>query len=100
MRCLHDMQVAEAEECFEDAEIVCEGIQCWLGDRQVSYRTVQALLRLLLVSESGDRQVHRYTLNDCGRGVLRRPALAEEIAHALRAGGAFTITPDARLQMT
>ena len=96
--CLTEMREAEDAENYEDAEIVCEGIRCWLGDCQVSYSTVQGLLRLVLVSDTSDSGVHRYTINDTGRGVLLRPELAAEVERVLAAGGAFSITATGHLE--
>lgn len=88
---LTELDKAECEERFDDAEIVCDGIECWLGYRRVSYRTVKALLKLMALSfdESGGAQ--HYTLNDTGRAIQGRPALAKEIYAAVLKGRPFTL---------
>lgn len=98
LRVLEDMRAAEETGELEDAELVCDGRECWRGDHKTSRATVTRLLQLTLVSSSnwsGGSEV--MTLNDAGRAVLRRPDLAGELAAALQQGAPFTIGPDDKL---
>lgn len=97
-RLLVAMRTAEEANDLEDAEIVCDGIECWLGDVRTSRATVNRLLCLTLVSESswgGGTDV--FTINDAGRAVLKRPELADELATALASGRPFTVTDEGTL---
>lgn len=88
LRVLQGIADAEAADALEDAESVCDGLQCWRGDDQTSLATVNALLKLTLVSPSswpGGSDVY------IGRAVLRRPELAVEVQAALVAGKPFTV---------
>lgn len=99
LRLLEGMRSAEESGRLEDAELMCDGLECWRGDDKTSRATVDRLLKLTLVSFSswsGGAEV--MTLNDAGRAVLRRPALAGELAAALQQGAPFTIGPDDTLQ--
>jgi len=37
----------------DDAEIACEGLECWIDLRRTNWRTVNALIRLCLVKPDG-----------------------------------------------
>jgi hypothetical protein len=98
LRVLKGMLDAEAADDLENAELVCDGGQCWRGDDHTSPATVKRLLQLTLVSPSswgGGSDI--YLLNDFGRATLRRPELASEIEKALLAGRPFTLSSDDRL---
>jgi len=91
-RCLAEMIEAESEERFEDAEIVCDGQSCWLGDRRVRRQTVTALLRLVAISDRNDGgSVERYAINSVGRSIHADPTMATSVAVAIMRGGGFTI---------
>ena len=94
MQILREMHDATVREDFENAEIVCEGIECWLGIRRVACVTVDMLLRLVCLSEDSENKVRRYTINGTGEAVLRRPELVEEIAQALVSRKPFSIKND------
>lgn len=80
------------------AEIVCEGIEAWIGNRRTTRATVDQLLYFTLVSEAyGDGFGQGYTVylpNDTGRAALRRPAVLAEILEAFEKGGSFTVRDD------
>ena len=99
LRVLDGMRAAEERGELEDAELACDGLECWRGDDKTSRATVTRLLQLTLVSPSawsGGSEV--MPLNDAGRAVLRRLDLASELAVALQRGVSFTIGPDDRLR--
>lgn len=79
---------------YYNAEIVCDGLQCYIGSRSTSRRTVTALLRHLAISENRDGKMARYTINETGRAILRRPEIISEIERALLTGGSWTIRDD------
>ena len=98
-RALREMAVAESEDRFEDAEIVCDGGECWLGERQVARRTVRGLLNLLAIKEDGyGGGAEHFCLQDIGRALLRRPALADEVEYAVLAGRRFMVDKNHQLQ--
>ncbi len=68
-RVLARMLEAEQAEQFEDAELVCEGRQCWVGLEQTSRAVVNELLREVLIRDIGEggKGAERYTLNEDGR---------------------------------
>jgi len=88
---LQAMAKAEAENNLEDAEIVQEGGQCWVGLERISPRTVERLLQLCLLRHEGSGGCDRYTLNEEGRRMAADPnyvplidAKLRELAYALR----------------
>lgn len=92
MRCLGDMIKAEQEGRYEDSEIVCDGLWCWLGERRVHRKTVRALLRLVAISEQSDSGgVQRFVINGVGRSIKDDPKMADSIAVAIMRGGGFSI---------
>jgi hypothetical protein len=99
-RVLRGMRDAEVADELDEADIMCDGGQCWRGDDRTSRDTVNRLLGLLLISECswGGGSEH-FTLNDSGRAVLRRPELADELKAAVLEGRAFTIDADDRIQL-
>ena len=88
---LEDMRTAEQKETYDDAEIVCDGSECWVGLRRISRRTVDGLLRLAAISPEKFDKSSVYVLNDTGRALLKRPELATELRLALYQGRSFTI---------
>lgn len=66
------MHRAEVRDDLENAEIVCDHGDCWLGDRKISRRTVDTLLLGIFISQSsiaGD--LERYVLNSTGRDTVK-----------------------------
>lgn len=81
-----------------EGEIVCDGLACWLGDRQISRSTVAVLLHHLAIKDVSDvKGIDRYAINETGEAIVRRPQLAYEILEAVKVGRAFT-TVDDRVQ--
>lgn len=95
LRLLREMASAEAEERWEDAEIVRDGRSCWLGCDPVRGRDLDDLVSLTALSNSGEEKgLERFVLNGTGRALMRRPELADAIRSAIRQGGPFTIEGD------
>jgi hypothetical protein len=83
-------------EDYSEAEIVCDGLTCYLGDRPISWRTVKALLEVVAISDrsiTGDSG-RIFMINDVGRSITRRPELADEVAASLYTGQSVTIIDD------
>lgn len=92
-RVLSAMAAAERADDIEDAEIACEGLQCWIGCDRISRSTVNALLRLTAVSDTSlsEHGIQRYSLNDVGRALHLRPEIEDEVRGMLMRGKQFTI---------
>lgn len=90
--------LADAEDCGDDyaAEIVCSGIECYIGHDKTSWRTVNALLSCTAISKDAyGGGCEHFTINSTGRAILRRPELADEVFEAMvRGGGSWTIRDD------
>ena len=79
----------------EPAEIACEGLACWIGTHRTSHGTVDALLRLCLLSDVSDEGgIRRLRLSEAGRAARRRPAIVAEISAALAGRRQFGIEDD------
>lgn len=50
----------------EEAKLVCDGAQCWIGLDHTSRTIVNELLRLALIRDEGEsgKGIERYTLNE------------------------------------
>lgn len=73
-RVLVRMVQAEAAEEYEDAELVCEGAQAWVGLYRTSPAVVLELLQSCLISGAvTGAGVQRYTLNEDGRKAAEDP---------------------------
>jgi hypothetical protein len=84
---LNSMVEAETRDDHENAEIVCEGITCWLGEDRLSRRTVTVLIRhvaVRLASEPGS--LERYVINETGRNILKDPTVADDVLASLLVG--------------
>ncbi len=80
-RVLEKLKEAEdADELF-DAEIVCEGRVCYVGLDTIAKRTVNELLRLVLISDNAtvEKAIERYSLNEEGRAILEDPNYVPKI---------------------
>jgi len=92
---LRRMAEAEAAGLHEDAEIVCSGLDCWIGLARTNHAVVRALLLHVVVSDVSDEAgMRRYALNGTGKAAVRRPEILPEIVAALAAGTAFTVRDD------
>lgn len=86
----------EAADLLEEAEIVSEGFVCWLGDDRIHYKTLAALIDHCLVSLDDSGGIfRRWTINETGHTVCRKPEMADQIwleLHVVRRQ--FTIEND------
>lgn len=91
-RTLEELRDATDQERYEDAEIVCDGLQCWLGMRRVAWMTVNKLQQFVAISDVSDENggARRFTINETGREILKDESVIYELMKALRTGGAFT----------
>jgi hypothetical protein len=46
---LRSLLAAERAENWDQAEIVCDGLDCWMGDERLSRQTVNRLVRVVAV---------------------------------------------------
>jgi hypothetical protein len=74
LRALREMRDAEDRGAYEEAEIVYSQGECWLGDRRISTRTLQAGLYLCLFRSEGiGGSYERHTLNEDGSELANDP---------------------------
>jgi len=99
LRTLREMRDAEKQEDFEDAQIVCSGIECWLGLRCISRRTVYGLLRLMVIKPCWESATEYFEITGTGRSVLERPELEHELQTAILVGKPFTITNEHKIEL-
>lgn len=84
MDMLRQMQAAEDREEWDEAELVCEGFDCWLGIEKFSRKTVNVCLRYVairLVSEPGSAE--RYMISGTGKAILQDPKAADRVLACL-----------------
>ena len=97
VECLRTMRDARVAEDYERAEIVRDGLQCWLGDERVANRTLNALIMACAVShEAGG--IDRFAINDIGIAIAGRPALADEVIARVLLGQPTGIHADGTLE--
>jgi hypothetical protein len=91
-RTLEELRDNADQERYEDAEIVCDGLECWLGQRRIARMTVNKLQQLTSISDVSDQNggTQRFTINETGRNILKDESQVPELFKALRAGGAWT----------
>lgn len=79
---------AEKAEDWDEAEIVCDGLVCYLGyDTKISRRTVSNLLRHVAISQtSNPGETQRYAINGTGRAILDDPTVADRIVENMMRG--------------
>lgn len=85
--------VTEAADPFgyPDYEIVCEGLDCYIGLERTSRRTVNALLNLMAISEvGGGGNFARYQINETGRNILADESQIDVVLRSVCEGGAWT----------
>ena len=81
------MDLRALEPAGEIAEIVCEGNECYVGNRQTNWQVVYRLLRLcLLKHEDEGRGYHRFEPNSDTYKVLDDPNYEPGIIEVLRTG--------------
>ena len=74
-RVLVELLEAESDDRLEDAEIACEGLQCWVGPRRTRRAVVNELLRGCFISTAPcGEDLERYGLNSDGRLAARDPS--------------------------
>ncbi len=83
-RALDEMHKATVAERYEDAEILCDGLVCMLGERGVSRVTVNNMLRLCLLRHENMGGCDHYTLNEDGMLLAADPNYQPRILPFLR----------------
>lgn len=75
---------------YDHDEIVCQGIECWIGLERTNWRVVLGLLRLIAISDRSDEgnsmggDVRRFRLNETGRNYLKDETQIDAVLTALR----------------
>lgn len=66
---LQRMIEAHDKDDFENAELVCDGGECWVGYRRTSRAIVNELLRAVLIRDVGEqgKRMERYSINEDSR---------------------------------
>jgi hypothetical protein len=79
-------------EYDENDEIVCCGVECWIGMTRISHATVNTLLRLVSISDVSDANggARRYRINETGRNILADESQISVLVQSLHEGGAWT----------
>ncbi|PZR93526.1 MAG: hypothetical protein DI537_10435 [Stutzerimonas stutzeri] len=88
---LRTLRAAERAENWDQAEIVCDGLDCWMGDERLSRQTVTRLIRVVALTMDDSGGAEHYTLNGTGRALADNPSLVRDIEAAIRKGGAFSM---------
>lgn len=92
LRLLLELEAREGEEDADPAEIVCEGLACWIGTRRTNHALANRLLSLMLVGEASDEGgLRRLRLTGPGRAAAVRPEGAGDARCALLSGVAFAV---------
>lgn len=83
-------QLQDAE--YPDNEIVCDGRECWIGDRRTTWRVVNSLLGMVAISDVSDegKGARRFTINESGRHILADESNIQRLATAILKSGAWT----------
>ena len=94
---LQQMAAAYLREDWDEAEIAEEGIETWLGGERIGRITLKAFIDHTLVSADDfcSSGFQRWSINDTGLLVARKPEMADPIWLALRGGKPFTFKDDA-----
>lgn len=95
LRLLLDLESREGDEDAEPAEIVCEGLACWVGATRTSPALVRRLVAGMLVGDASDEGgLVRLRLTPAGRLVAagRRDVAARLVAGL--AGAPVAVTDD------
>ena len=81
---LRDMRALQKDDI---PEIVCEGLQCWVGQRRTTWAVVNRLLRLcLLRHEHSETGFQRFEPNEETYRVLDDSSYEPMIVEAMRTG--------------
>lgn len=96
---LRALIAAEDADDHDHSEIVCDGIQCWLGLTRVHAQTVKSLLMNMLVTRHSDNSgnLFRYTVNGCGRAIAKDPGQYEILLKAIMENQQIMVTKDGRI---
>lgn len=87
-------QLAALPEGHEDADILVDGRYCMFGCEPIHRKTFNALIRCGALSRAYDNGPY-WVINETGRAIARRPALADEVFLTTMQGrGSFTIRDD------
>jgi hypothetical protein len=85
------MATCDKPEYDENDEIVCCGVECWIGMTRISHATVNTLLRLVSISDVSDNGgARRYRINETGRNILADESQISVLVESLHEGGAWT----------
>lgn len=94
-RAIEDMLAAEREDRHDDAEIVAEGLDCWIGMRRTNHATLRYLLQHMMLSEIGPRdRLRRYRLNSLGRLAARDASVVDIVREAVLSGHELHVVDD------
>lgn len=96
------MRDAEASGDHEEAEIVVDGKQCWLGNRRIAHVSVMRMLHTMTISEHSDNGsgVQRYRINSLGQTYLRNPGILQDIVRMQIKGGSWHIVDDKLVELS
>lgn len=84
---LHLMIEAEDREDYDAAEIVCDGIRCYLDESLVSRSTVKNLVQHVAVSLASEPgSLERYVVSGTGRKIAENPEVADKVVASMLAG--------------
>ena len=77
---------------YPDNEIVCDGRECWIGQRRTSWRVVNSLLCMMAVSDCSDtsRGARRFIINETGKNILADERNIPAVVALVQKGGAWT----------
>lgn len=84
---------AAAPNEYPEYEIVCEGIDCYIGLERTSWAVVYALLRYMAISDVSDGMTcpfRRFQINGTGRAILNDESQIDALLKAIREGGSWT----------
>lgn len=93
---LRQMADAEKRDDFYNAEIISEGILCYLGDEKISRKTLNFFIDHTLVSlDSFSKESPQlWTINGSGRLIAEKPELINELFLRLHSGKSFSVEKD------
>ncbi len=87
-------RMAALPEGDDDAEILCEGLVCYLGHDRIHRSTVNELLRATAIRPAYDDAPY-FVITETGQSIARRPELADDVFYQIMRGrGAFSVIND------
>ena len=82
-------QMRDAE--YPDNELICDGLECWIGRTRTSWRVVNALCWMMAISDCSDENgCPRFAITETGVHILKDESNVEQVINAARKGGAWT----------